>query len=458
MIKRNLKDITNMVNGSSIEEKFETLTIKGVSTDTRNIKPMQLFIPIKGENFNGHDFLKEAIKKDAVAALWNKDEPIPVSDFPLILVEDTLVALQQLSKAYREQLNIEIIGITGSNGKTSTKDILASILSKKYKTQKTLGNLNNHIGMPLTILDLEEDTEIAVIEMGTSNFGEIELLSSIAKPKIAIITNIGEAHLEDLITRENIAKAKLEIIKYLDPKGLFVYLGDEPLLKNYINNINPRFKTITYGEKTSNNYKPKLMNMDNKGISFKLEASNYPSFNLPLLGKHQMYNATAAIIVAQYLGIPYEEIQEGLSKVDATGMRNELVHTKKCTILNDAYKSNPSSVLVALDTLKTMKEYNKKIVVLGDMLGLGKNEINMHKEIGKAIDPEDVDCLFTIGPLARYIGEGAKSNFSDNRIFTFTDKNKLIEKLQKVVNPDTIVLIKASRSLELEDIVEALIE
>lgn len=456
MIKRNLKEITEMVEGSNLKKDYDKLTINGVSTDTRKIKPQQLFIPLKGENFNGHNFLKEAIRKGAIAALWNKDEPVPSLDFPIILVDDTLVALQKLAKSYREELDIKVIGITGSNGKTSTKDILSSILSKKYKTQRTLGNLNNHIGTPLTILSLEEDTEVAVIEMGTSNFGEIELLSSIAKPEVAIITNIGEAHLEDLITRDNIAKAKLEIIDHLDPNGLFVYLGDEPLLQNYIDNTNVKFQTISYGKKDFNNYTPKLMNINEEGISFKLVGTNYPDFRLPLLGKHQMYNATAAIIVALHFKIPLEEIQKGLLEIDATGMRNELIHTEKCTILNDAYKSNPSSVLVALDTLKSINKYNKKIVVLGDMLGLGEKEIDMHKQIGKAINPDDINYLFTIGPLGEYIGEGAKSNFPENKIFTFLDKSKLIDQLQKVVDQDTIVLIKASRGLELEDIVDAL--
>lgn len=445
-----------MVEGSNLKKDYDKLTINGVSTDTRKIKPQQLFIPLKGENFNGHNFLKEAIRKGAIAALWNKDEPVPSLDFPIILVDDTLVALQKLAKSYREELDIKVIGITGSNGKTSTKDILSSILSKKYKTQRTLGNLNNHIGTPLTILSLEEDTEVAVIEMGTSNFGEIELLSSIAKPEVAIITNIGEAHLEDLITRDNIAKAKLEIIDHLDPNGLFVYLGDEPLLQNYIDNTNVKFQTISYGKKDFNNYTPKLMNMNEEGISFKLVGTNCPDFRLPLLGKHQMYNATAAIIVALHFKIPLEEIQKGLLEIDATGMRNELIHTEKCTILNDAYKSNPSSVLVALDTLKSINKYNKKIVVLGDMLGLGEKEIDMHKQIGKAINPDDINYLFTIGPLGEYIGEGAKSNFPENKIFTFLDKSKLIDQLQKVVDQDTIVLIKASRGLELEYIVDAL--
>ena len=191
MIKRNLKDIEKMAQGLELKKEYGEIFIEGVSTDSRQIKKGQLFIPLIGENFNGHKFIEKAIEKGASAALWCKDEPIPDFDFPFILVENTLIALQQLAKNYRNQLDVKVIGITGSNGKTSTKDILASILSIKYKTKKTMGNFNNHIGTPLTILNLDEDTEMAVIEMGTDNFGQISLLTSIARPDVAIITNIG---------------------------------------------------------------------------------------------------------------------------------------------------------------------------------------------------------------------------------------------------------------------------
>ncbi|MCG4585231.1 UDP-N-acetylmuramoyl-tripeptide--D-alanyl-D-alanine ligase, partial [Anaerosalibacter bizertensis] len=213
MIRRNLKEIEQMIKNSKLNKEYEDIIINGVSTDSRNICPGQLFVPIKGDKFNGHNFILDAIKGGATAALWNKNEPIPTDiNIPLILVEDTLTAIQDLARSYASQLGMKIVGITGSNGKTSTKDLLAGILSTKYKTGKTMGNLNNHLGVPLTILSFEEDIEIAVIEMGISEFGEADLLSSIANPDVAIITNIGEAHLETLYTRENIAKAKLEII------------------------------------------------------------------------------------------------------------------------------------------------------------------------------------------------------------------------------------------------------
>jgi UDP-N-acetylmuramoyl-tripeptide--D-alanyl-D-alanine ligase len=456
MIKRNLKDIEKMVYGLGLKKEYEEIYIEGVSTDSRQIKKGQLFIPLIGENFNGHKFIDQAIEKGASATLWCKDEPIPNFDFPFILVEDTLIALQQLAKNYRNQLGVKVIGITGSNGKTSTKDILASILSIKYKTKKTMGNFNNHIGTPLTILNLDEDTEMAVIEMGTDNFGQISLLTSIAKPDVAIITNIGEAHLEGLKTKENIAKAKLEILEALNPNGLFIYCGDDPILKGQVENLNIVQQILTYGTKTFNDYQCELNMVDGNGISFKLKSPNLQDYFLPMLGKHNMLNATAAIVAAKYFNIPFETMQEGLYHIEKTGMRNELVYAEGYTILNDSYKSNPSSVLAALDTLYSIEGYKQKIVVLGDMLGLGEEEIKMHEEIGLKIDPNQIQYLFTIGPLAKYIAKTAKMKFEKNKIITCKNKPQLIEKLKKVIKSNSIILVKASRPLELEEVVEKL--
>ncbi|WIV12766.1 UDP-N-acetylmuramoyl-tripeptide--D-alanyl-D-alanine ligase [Proteiniborus sp. MB09-C3] len=456
MICRTLREIEEMVGGYELKEENENKIIQGVTIDTRQIKAGQLFVPIVGERFNGHHFIKEAIEKGIAAAIWNKNETIPDIDIPLILVDDTLSAIQRLAKSYREQLKVKVIGITGSNGKTSTKDILASLLKSKYKTQKTFGNLNNHLGVPLTILELEEDTEMAVVEMGTSNLGEIELLTTIASPDVAIITNIGEAHLDELKSKENIAQAKLEILKGLDSNGLFVYYGDNPLLNKKIKNMNINYKTITFGQDLSNTYIPRLVSSDEKGISFSLDKFHCPPFYLPMLGKHQMYNATAAITVARYYGISFEQIQDGLLNVEATGMRNEVIHTERCTILNDSYKSNPVSLMAALDTLYSMKNYNQKIAVLGDMIGLGTDEVNMHREIGAQIDPEKIDYLLTIGPLAAHIAKTARPRFAKNKVFSYRNKTQLVQKLKKIMEYESIILIKGSRMLKLEEIVEEL--
>lgn len=456
MIKLPLKDIEKMVIGQGLKVTHRDFLIEGVSTDSRKIREGQLFIPLIGENFNGHKFIEEVIEKGAIATLWDKNEPIPNIDFPFILVEDTLMALQQLAKEYRKRLNVKVIGITGSNGKTSTKDILASLLSTKYKTKKTMGNLNNYIGAPLTILDLDEDTEMAVVEMGTDKFGEISLLTSIGKPDVAIITNIGEAHLQDLKTPENIAKAKLEILEGLSPNGLFIYWGDDPVLSKEIENINIDQKVLTYGEAESNDYRCELDSIERNGISFNLKSPCSEHLFLPMLGRHNMYNATAAIIAARYFNISFQLIKEGLNYVEKTGMRNELVKANGFSILDDSYKSNPSSLLAALDTLYGMEQYEQKIAVIGDMLGLGENEVKMHEEIGMKIDPDQIDYLFTIGPFAEHIAKTAKTRFGKDRIIHSHNKPELMEELKKVIKTQALVLVKASRPLELEEIVDRL--
>ncbi|MBZ2175990.1 UDP-N-acetylmuramoyl-tripeptide--D-alanyl-D-alanine ligase [Schnuerera sp. xch1] len=458
MIKRSLKDIQFMTNGHGLREEYNNIYVKGVSTDSRKIKKDQLFVPLTGENFNGHKFIKQVIDKGAVATLWNKNEPLPSinMNFPFILVDDTLLALQQLAKEYRNQLDIKIVGITGSNGKTSTKDIVASLLNTKYNTKKTMGNLNNLIGVPLTILKLSEDTEIAVVEMATDKFGELSTLTSIVKPDIAILTSIGEAHLEDLLTKENVAKAKLEILEGLNPNGLFIYFGDDPILKKELKNYDIKHKTLTYGTEKHNDYQCTLNMMGKNDIFFTLNTPSLQNFFLPMLGKHNMYNATAAIVVARYFDIPFDLIQEGFYHIEKTGMRNELVYAEGFTILNDSYKSNPDSVLAALDTLYDMDTYKQKIVVLGDMLGLGENEVKMHEKIGEKIDESQIDYIFTIGSLAKYIGEAARNKFENDKIIHCDNKTQLIINLKKVITPKSIILVKASRSMELEEVVEDL--
>ena len=445
-----------MCSGHGLNLEHEDLLIEGVSTDSRKIYSNQLFIPLVGDNFNGHKFLDVAIKNGAIATLWNEDEPLPNVDFPIILVKDTLTGLQTLAKSYRGELDTKVVGITGSNGKTSTKDILASLLKTQYKTHKTLGNFNNHIGLPLTILNMDEDTEMAVIEIGISEFGEASLLTSIAKPNVALITNIGEAHLEGLKNRENIAKAKMEILEGLEPNGLFLYPGDEQVLKEMVTSFSKDFDIKSFGFEKLNDFQSETNFVNETGVSFFFNHVNSPTFFLPMLGKHQISNATAAIAIARHLGVTFENIHKGLLNVEATGMRNELVEGSGFTILNDSYKSNPSSVLAALDTLYFMKNYNQKIVVLGDMQGLGNDEIKMHEDIGSRLDPKQVDCLFTIGPISRNIAKTARLNLGDNNVFSYDNKSELIEGIKEMLKPNALILIKASRAFELEELVHQL--
>ncbi|MBD8069680.1 UDP-N-acetylmuramoyl-tripeptide--D-alanyl-D-alanine ligase [Bacillus sp. PS06] len=455
MIKKSLLEISNMVDGNGLEKAFNQIEVVGVSIDTRTIKQGNLFVPIIGENFNGHKFVENAIKQGAVASFWQKDQPNPPAGIPLIIVEETLSALQKLAKNYLAQLSVKVVGITGSNGKTTTKDMVTSVLSTTYKVQKTEGNLNNHIGLPLTILRLQNDTEIAVLEMGMSGKGEIELLSQIAHPDAAIITNIGESHLLDLGSRDGIADAKLEITTGLSPNGLLIYHGEEPLLETRVQSMS--YKKVTFGQINTCDYYSSSVEQKNEGTYFAVNGKKEPSYYIPVLGKHNVNNALAAIAIADFFEVPSEKIIEGLKTLTLTGMRTELIQGENgVQIINDAYNASPTSMKAAVGLLEDMKGFKQKIVVLGDMLELGENEISFHYEVGKNLQPNNLDYVFTYGSLAQNIALGAREIFPEGKVFSYEDKTALIEQLKQVVGSGDVVLVKGSRGMKLEEVVEAL--
>ena len=456
MIIRRLRDIAKMVNGQKIEESIGELQIKGVSIDTRTVTAGNLFIPIIGDTFNGHEFVQTAFANGAIAALWQKGQPNPPEDLPLIYVEDSLQALQNLAREYRNSLQINVVGITGSNGKTTTKDMVASVLGTTFKVHKTEGNLNNHIGLPLTILRLEEDTEIAVLEMGMSGKGEIELLSNIARPDVALITNIGESHLLDLGSREGIAEAKLEIISGLAQDGVLIYHGDEPLLTERVSNKD--LSTITFGISDKCDYYPTSVTQGNEGTTFTIPNAESTSFYISVLGKHNVNNALATIALAEHYNVSLANIAVGLENLVITNMRTELLNGKNgVQIINDAYNASPTSVKAAVELVQDLTGYTNKFVVLGDMLELGENEVQFHLDMGRFLDPERIDDVFTFGHLGRSIAEGAREKFGSDRVHAFTDKEELVELLVKKINSTDIVLVKGSRGMKLEEVVKALL-
>jgi UDP-N-acetylmuramoyl-tripeptide--D-alanyl-D-alanine ligase len=457
VIKRTLQEIQQMASGFGIQEPFLQHMITGVSIDSRTVGAENLFIPIKGEKFNGHQFVKDAFDKGAVASFWQEDEPNPPSDVPLIFVKDTLEALQTLARNYRQQLDVKVVGITGSNGKTTTKDLVAAVLSTAYRVHKTEGNLNNQIGLPLMILRMKEDTEIAVLEMGMSERGQIERLSDIANPDLAVITNIGEAHLQDLGSREAIAEAKFEIIKGLKENGVFIYNGDEPLLNNLVKNASKKLLSVTFGQNDSLNFYPLNIRQEDEKTIFTMNKAPDIEFSIPVLGKHNVYNALAAIAVGFSFNIEWEKIQIGLRQAAMTNMRTEMVKTKTgLTIINDAYNASPTSVKAAIQLLNDLKGFKRKIVVLGDMLELGEREIEFHQEVGRYLDPEKIHFVFTYGRLGAEIAKAAKETFAPERVKAFEDKSELINKLTPLLTPEDIVLVKASRGMKLEEVVHAL--
>ncbi|MGD6850216.1 UDP-N-acetylmuramoyl-tripeptide--D-alanyl-D-alanine ligase [Rossellomorea aquimaris] len=456
MFEKKIKDICSMLDVKNDLSKFESVVVKGVSIDTRKIEDANLFVPFKGENVDGHQFVRNAIENGASAALWDVNVPNPPEDIPVIVVEDPLLALQSLANQYRHELDLKVVGITGSNGKTTTKDIVANLLSVKYRVHKTQGNYNNHIGLPLTILSLPRDSEVAVLEMGMSGFGEIELLSEISQPDVAIITNIGESHLQDLGSREGIAKAKLEIVKGLKSDGLFAYYGDEPLLQDGVQELNLKH-VETFGRSESNTIYPTKINMDNKGSHFETSLAEGETFFLPVLGQHNIHNALAGILIARKFGLSVDDMKEGLQSLKLTQMRMEMVEGQKGeSIINDAYNASPTSMKAAIQLVSELDGFHTKILVLGDMLELGDQEEEFHQEIGQLINPEKIQQVFTFGPLGDFIGKGALENFSPDRVHSFTDKESLTKELSSFITGEELVLFKASRGMKLEEIIDGL--
>ncbi|MED3622899.1 UDP-N-acetylmuramoyl-tripeptide--D-alanyl-D-alanine ligase [Neobacillus thermocopriae] len=456
MIKRSLKQIAEMITVRNDFKSVEDVMINGVTIDSRKIEPGNLFVPLRGEHVDGHDYVEESIRKGAAAALWQKDVPNPPLHLPILIVDDCLKALQELARQYRKELPVKVVGITGSNGKTTTKDITAGLLSLQYKVQKTEGNFNNHIGLPLTVLGLEEDTEIAVLEMGMSGRGEIEFLTKLACPDVVIITNIGESHLLDLGSRESIAEAKLEILQGLKEDGLAILHGDEPLLMERIQMFKGKIQLKTFGRSESNDLYPTQITQLENGNSFTINATD-TVFQLPILGTHNILNALAAMLAARYFSISFEKMNEGFRSMKLTNMRMELVEGSQGEkIINDAYNASPTSMMAAIELVANLHGYTKKILVLGDMLELGPEEEEYHHQIGLRLDRDKIDLLFTYGNLGKHIANGAKSVLGKQRIFAFTDKEALIKELKQHITPSTLILVKASRGMKLEEVVKGL--
>lgn len=431
------------------------ISIKEITTDSRKTAKNSLFIPIVGELFDGHQFVEQAVNNGAVALFWNEERKLPSTlpkDLPVFLVGDTLHALQKLAGLYRDQVNPIVVGITGSNGKTTTKDLVTAVVKSKYITHSTKGNYNNHIGLPLTILSMKRDTEVLILEMGMSNFGEIDLLSKIARPNYAIITNIGESHIEFLGSREGIAKAKMEIINALEENGTIIIDGDEELLEP----LHQKSKVIQCGFNESNHFKIEDNKVNLKDTVFKL--SDGATYHIPLLGKHHVKNASYAIALADCLGIKKEQRQQSLQLVEQTSMRFELLEGKNdVAIINDAYNASPTSMKAAIEVVKEMDGFNDKILVLGDVLELGEHSRSLHETIAGVIDAP-ITVVFTFGEMSEVISNKVKEQ-KGNIIKTehFNSKEKLLKALQPYLNNQSLVLFKASRGLKFESFVNELV-
>ena len=435
--------------------------VRGVSINTKTIQPGDLFIPFRGEKVNGHQYVAQAFEKGAAAALWQKDEPNPPQDVPLLFVEDSEKALQQMARAYRNEHQATFIGITGSNGKTSTKDLVAGVLSPYFRVQKTAGNFNNNLGLPITILSLDEDTDFAVLEMGMSGYGEIEFLSTLAKPHFVAITNIGEAHMQDLGSREGIAKAKFEIVAGLQPKGCLFYDGDEPLLRPFIQKMNaeklvPSINTISFGSDPSNAVSVQSIEATENGSEFNVSGLINDQFMIPVLGKHQVKNALVAILIAQKAGLTNEQIKDSLKNVTLTDMRMQVIPAKNGSLfINDAYNAAPTSMTAAITFIHETTIRPEKWLVLGDMLELGDDEQRYHEELAEYITTQDFAGVCLYGPRMKWLYDKLQSLFADTQVvWSENDYEPIRNTLKSSTSSNSIILVKGSRGMALENVID----
>lgn len=453
-MKKTLKQLAEWLKIT--DQAYEETVVTGISIDTRTINEGDLFVPFRGEAVNGHRFVEQAFEKGAAASLWLIDEPNPPANRPLIFVEDAEKALQQMAIAYRSEHSATFIGVTGSNGKTSSKDILAGALSPYFKVQKTIGNFNNQLGLPITILQLDEDTEVSVLEMGMSGFGEIEFLSRVARPHLAIITNIGEAHMQDLGSRAGIAQAKYEIVKGLLEEGVLVYDGDEPLLRDLVAE-DPYTTTKSFGFEEGHDLVATNIETTESGSRFNVTGMIEGEFFIPVLGKHQVKNTLSAMIICKAMGLTDEQIRESLQQVTLTDMRMQIVKKGNVLFINDAYNAAPSSMHAAIEFVQSTSLRQEKWLVLGDMLELGENERAFHEELAQHIDAGLIERVCLYGPRMEWLFNKLKDVFTGDRlIYSKTDYAPIVEAIQVNASEQSIILLKGSRGMKLETILEAL--
>ena len=461
-----VKDFLKRINGKIIIGSDEAL-INDFYKDSRLVTKNSVYIAIIGENFDGNDFVESAIDAGANVCIISREEKNVIekakkNNVTLILVEDTLKALQEIAKYKRSLYNIPVVAVTGSVGKTSTKDMIASVLSSKYKTLKTKGNMNNNIGMPMTILGLKDENAM-VVEMGMNHFGEIDLLTNIAKPTIAVITNIGTAHIGNLGSRENILKAKLEILDGMKKKVMVINNDNDLLHKFYLENKdNSEIEIHTYGienksEVTGYNIK---LGEDSSCFDCKIDNGIENNFNVevPVGGLHFIYNSLCAIAVANLLNLNQNEIKSGIKKFIPTKNRMDITKLNNgVTIINDSYNASFDSMQMLLNYLCNYTA-KRKIAVLGDMLELGDYSKELHEKVGKEVAKNNVDILIVSGDNSKYIAEQAiRDGMNKENVYYFQNSNKIFEFIKKIWKNGDCILFKASNGMKFFEIADNLI-
>ena len=446
MKKFTLAEIAASCGGKYVgEEALKNTAITSVERDSRAVKDGSLFLAIKGERVDGHDFIEKCYDSGALCAICEKAPENPKK--PYILVDSTLNAVKDIAKAYREKFDIPVVGVSGSVGKTSTKEMLYAVLSQRFKTHKTQGNLNNELGVPLTILSMPEEAQAAVIEMGISDFGEMTRLARVAQPTICVLTIIGCCHLENLGDRDGVMKAKTEMFKYARDGAEFILNGDDDKLST-ITDVNGK-KPIFFGIDSKNDYYAEdIENNGEGGVSCKLCFGDTKlDVIIPAIGTYMVSNALAAAAAGKLLGLSNEQIKNGIEAYKTVGSRANVINNGKIRIIDDCYNANPTSVKASLETLKNFR--GRTVAVLGDMKELGTDELQLHFDTGAYAKQIGIDVVLAAGPLAKSLADGADGKW-------YETKEELIKALPEIIKEGDTVLVKASHSMQFEKIVDFL--
>jgi UDP-N-acetylmuramoyl-tripeptide--D-alanyl-D-alanine ligase len=455
-----LADFRQLTDAQILNQPAEQELIRpsrGISIDSRSLKVNQIFWALKGEKFDAHDFIFDAVKNGAAAVVIDRSHANAAGNMgvPAIVVADTLLALQKMASLHRKKFAIPMVAITGTNGKTTTKEMLAWILQSKLNVHKTRGNLNNHIGVPLTLLHLTTDHQCSVIEMGTNHPGEIALLGSIVEPTAGLITNIGRGHLEFFKNIEGVAREKLDLFKCTRSNGLLIVNKDDNYLGAFSSSSHS-FCTYSFDDTTAADVHGKFIGLSDAGTGI-WELNGKVAITMQVTGRHNVQNALAASTAALYLGIGEQEIKETLEKYHPYDKRMQIIRNGNWTIINDSYNANPDSFIPALETLVHLAEKQncRKILVLGDMLELGKTSRHLHLEILQQAYSSGAHGIFTLGELFRQAAKKIKTN-SSGKMYSFLSHQELSNALKKFIEPGDIILLKGSRGMQMEKILSFL--
>ena len=431
--------------GGTVAPAFAEVNFCGANFDSRNLRPGEMFVAVTGAR-NGHDFIPDALEKGAAAVLVS--EPVR-EDIPAIYVSDTVAALQDIARGYRESLCLRVVGVTGSVGKTTTKEMIAAVLDTTYRTQKTPENFNNGLGLPVTVLRMDRSDEAAVLEMGMNHFGEIALLTRIAQPDIAVITNIGTMHMENLGSREGILQAKLEILEGLRPGGLAVFNGDNDLLSS----VAEQYHAVTFGLGEKNDVRAVNITTENDTTYFTANAfGTSMEITLPTVGEHNILNALAAIAVGLKCGVAPEQIESGLADFRNTGMRQHIYDCRGVKIIEDCYNAGPESMEAAFSVLGSYP--GRKLAALGGMLELGPLAPQAHYRVG-TLAAQTADVLFAYGTNSDQTVRGALDAGMKNAKY-FESHEELAQALKAELRAGDNLLVKGSRGMKMERVLRLL--